>query len=134
MAGDEIDRVRSGGTPPPPRVPVPDAWRPPPVPEPTPDPGEPGPAGMWVAAIGAVVLAAVACIPHLVAPALAIIVSIVGLPIAWSMRRIATGRRYRLLIATALVLGLTIVLALVMPIIWIDLGVMPLPRLVWPGS
>lgn len=121
-----IDRLR-GGAPRPPAVPIPERPHTPAAePEPPQPPREPSPL---IPAIGAAALAVAACIPHLVAPVLALIVGVVGLPIAWGMRRITTGRRQRMFIATALTLLLTIVLSIVMPLAWIRLGIVDVPDL-----
>ncbi|WP_347754636.1 hypothetical protein [Agrococcus sp. ProA11] len=75
-------------------------------------------------AIGVALLAALACVPHWVAPTIALMVALVGLPIAWGFRRISHGRRRVQYIVVVLTLLLVAALAVVAPLAWLQLGVL----------
>ncbi|MGC5077426.1 hypothetical protein [Agrococcus sp. DT81.2] len=79
---------------------------------------------MWPVAAGIAGLAVLACVPHWVAPTIAIMVSLVGIPIAWGFRRISHGRRRVQYIVVVLTLLLTATLSIVAPAIWLQLGVL----------
>ncbi len=79
---------------------------------------------MWPVAAGVAALAVLACIPHWVAPTIALMVSLVGIPIAWGFRRISHGRRRVQYIVIVLTLLLTATLAIVAPTLWLQLGVL----------
>ena len=79
---------------------------------------------MWPIAAGVAGLAVLACIPHWVAPTIALMVSLVGIPIAWGFRRISHGRRRVQYIVVVLTLLLTATLSIVAPAIWLQLGVL----------
>ena len=79
---------------------------------------------MWPVAAGIAGLAVLACVPHWVAPTIALMVSLVGLPIAWGFRRISSGRRRVQYVVVALTLLLTAVLAVIAPLAWLELGVL----------
>lgn len=79
---------------------------------------------MWPIAAGVAGLAVLACIPHWVAPTIALMVSLVGLPIAWGFRRISSGRRRAQYVVVALTLLLTAALAVIAPLVWLELGVL----------
>lgn len=83
----------------------------------------------WPAIVGAVVLALLACIPHLVAPSVALLVSLIAAPLSWSMQRITTGRRRRAYLALAGTFVLVAALAIAAPLIWVQLGVIAWPTL-----
>ncbi|MCR8671672.1 hypothetical protein NWP09_11030, partial [Agrococcus sp. HG114] len=102
-------------------VPVPELpWEAPPEPEPV---VERVPR-MWPIAVGIAALAVLACIPHWVAPTVALMVSLVGVPIAWGFRRISHGRRRVQYIVVVLTLLLTAALAVIAPLLWLELGVL----------
>ncbi|GEK78989.1 hypothetical protein [Agrococcus baldri] len=75
-------------------------------------------------AIGIALLAVLACVPHWVAPTIAIMVSLVGLPIAWGFRRISHGRRRMQYVVVVLTLLLTAALSVIAPMTWLELGVL----------
>lgn len=102
-------------------VPVPLPLRDGPVDAPAGAPREPR---MWPVAAGIAGLAVLACIPHWVAPTIALMVSLVGIPIAWGFRRISHGRRRVQYIVVVLTLLLTATLAIVAPALWLQLGVL----------
>lgn len=79
---------------------------------------------MWTIAAGIAGLAVLACLPHWVAPTIALMVSLVGIPIAWGFRRISHGRRRVQYIVVVLTLLLTATLAVVAPLLWLQLGVL----------
>ncbi len=79
---------------------------------------------MWPIAAGIAGLAVLACLPHWVAPTIALMVSLVGIPIAWGFRRISHGRRRVQYIVVVLTLLLTATLAVVAPVLWLQLGVL----------
>lgn len=79
---------------------------------------------MWPIAAGIAGLAVLACIPHWVAPTIALMVSLVGIPIAWGFRRISHGRRRVQYVVVVLTLLLTATLAVVAPVLWLQLGVL----------
>lgn len=79
---------------------------------------------MWPVAVGIAGLAVLACVPHWLAPTIALMVSLVGLPIAWGLRRISGGRRRVQYVVVALTLLLTAALAVVAPLLWLQLGVL----------
>jgi hypothetical protein len=79
---------------------------------------------MWPIAAGITALAVLACIPHWVAPTVALMVSLVGIPIAWGFRRISHGRRRVQYVVVVLTLLLTAALAVVAPLLWLQLGVL----------
>lgn len=131
---DEIERLRRGELPPIIRVPLPQrielddtsaaaadadaaaaaahADRPP-----------------WPAIVGTILLAALACIPHLVAPSIAVLVALIAAPLSWSMQRITTGRRRRAYIALAGTLALVAVIAVAATLVWVELGVVEWPSI-----
>lgn len=122
---DEIERLRRG-----------DYRLPPPVPPPErvePDaelPQEPPPERPpYLAAVGAGLLALLACVPHWVAIITAVIVAAVGIPIAWGFRRISEGPRQRLFIAITGTLVLVFVLAVAASMVWMQVGVLTAPGL-----
>ncbi|WP_413317028.1 hypothetical protein AA0Z99_10260 [Agrococcus sp. 1P02AA] len=75
-------------------------------------------------ALGLALLAALACVPHWVAPTIAIMVALVGLPIAWGFRRISHGRRRVQYVVVVLTLALIAALSVVAPLTWLELGVL----------
>jgi hypothetical protein len=79
---------------------------------------------MWPVAAGIGALAVLGCIPHWVAPTVALMVSLVGIPIAWGFRRISHGRRRVQYIVVVLTLLLTAALAVIAPLVWLQLGVL----------
>ena len=79
---------------------------------------------MWPIAAGIAGLAVLASIPHWVAPTIALMVSLVGIPIAWGFRRISHGRRRVQYVVVVLTLLLTATLAIVAPALWLQLGVL----------
>ena len=79
---------------------------------------------MWPIAAGVAGLALLACVPHWVAPTIAIMVSLVGIPIAWGFRRISHGRRRVQYIVVVMTLLLTATLSVVAPMLWLQLGVL----------
>lgn len=79
---------------------------------------------MLPVAIGIALLAALACVPHWVAPTIALMVALVGLPIAWGFRRISQGRRRVQYIVVVLSLVLVAALAVIAPLTWLQLGVL----------
>ena len=79
---------------------------------------------MWPIAAGVAGLAVLACTPHWVAPTIALMVSLVGIPIAWGFRRISHGRRRVQYIVVVLTLLLTATLSIVAPMLWLQLGVL----------
>ncbi|WP_026373173.1 hypothetical protein [Agrococcus lahaulensis] len=79
---------------------------------------------MWPIAVGVAALAVLACIPHWVAPTVAIMVALVGIPVAWGFRRISHGRRRVQYIVVVLTLLLTVALSVVAPLLWLRLGVL----------
>lgn len=79
---------------------------------------------MWPVAAGIAGLALLACLPHWVAPTVALMVSLVGIPIAWGFRRISHGRRRVQYIVVVLTLLLTAALAVIAPTLWLQLGVL----------
>ncbi|SDH40978.1 hypothetical protein [Agrococcus jejuensis] len=83
----------------------------------------------WPAIVGAVVLAVLACIPHLVAPSVALLVALIAAPLSWSMQRITSGRRRRAYLTLAGTFVLVAALAIAAPIIWVQLGVIEWPTL-----
>ncbi|WP_405218506.1 hypothetical protein [Agrococcus sp. Ld7] len=95
-------------------------WDAPPEPEAA-DQREPS---MLPIAIGIALLAALACVPHWVAPTIALMIALVGLPIAWGFRRISHGRRRVQYIVVVLTLVLVAALAVVAPLTWLQLGVL----------
>ncbi|MCH1884057.1 hypothetical protein [Agrococcus sp. ARC_14] len=101
--------------------------RPPDVPwdaPPEPDSAEQREKSMLPIAIGIALLAVLACVPHWVAPTIALMVAIVGLPIAWGFRRISQGRRKVQYIVVVLTLVLIAALAVIAPLTWLELGVL----------
>lgn len=103
------------------RVPPPELpWQPPPDAE-RPAAREPR---MWPIAVGVAALAVLACIPHWVAPTVAVMVALVGIPIAWGFRRISHGRRRVQYVVVVLTLLLTVALSVVAPLVWLRLGVL----------
>lgn len=80
-------------------------------------------------AIGAGLLAVLACIPHWVAPTISLIAALVGLPIAWAWMRISRGRRRVQYVVVVLTLLLTAVLAVAAPLLWLQAGVLEPIRL-----
>lgn len=86
--------------------------------------GPPREPRMWPIAAGVAGLAVLACIPHWVAPTIAIMVALVGIPIAWGFRRISHGRRKVQYVVVVLTLVLTAVLAIVAPVLWLQAGVL----------
>lgn len=79
---------------------------------------------MWPIAAGVTGLAVLACVPHWVAPTIALMVSLVGIPIAWGFRRISHGRRRVQYIVVVMTLLLTATLSVVAPMLWLQLGVL----------
>ncbi|MGY3127834.1 hypothetical protein ACVWW9_001333 [Agrococcus sp. UYP33] len=79
---------------------------------------------MWPIAAGVAGLAVLACTPHWVAPTIALMVSLVGIPIAWGFRRISHGRRRVQYVVVVLTLLLTATLSIVAPMLWLQLGVL----------
>lgn len=79
---------------------------------------------MWPIAAGIAGLAVLACIPHWVAPTIALMVSLVGIPIAWGFRRISHGRRRIQYIVVVLTLLLIATLSIVAPALWLQAGVL----------
>lgn len=75
-------------------------------------------------AVGISLLAALASVPHWVAPTIALMVALVGLPIAWGFRRISQGRRRVQYIVVVLTLVLVAALAVIAPLAWLQLGVL----------
>jgi len=75
-------------------------------------------------AVGIALLAVLACVPHWVAPTIALMVSLVGIPIAWGFRRISRGRRRVQYIVVVLTLLLVVALAVIAPLTWLELGVL----------
>lgn len=92
-----------------------------PAPEDGPQRGE---KSMLPVAIGVGLLALLACVPHWVAPTIALMVSLVGLPIAWGFRRISHGRRRVQYIVVVLALLLIAALSVIAPMTWLELGVL----------
>ncbi len=95
-------------------------WQPPPAPE----EGAPRERPMLPIAVGIALLAALACVPHWVAPTVALMVSLVGLPIAWGFRRISRGRRRVQYVVVVLTLLLVVALSVIAPLTWLELGVL----------
>ncbi|WP_306232918.1 hypothetical protein [Agrococcus beijingensis] len=79
---------------------------------------------MWPVAAGIAALAVLGSIPHWVAPTVALMVSLVGIPIAWGFRRISHGRRRVQYIVVVMTLLLTAALAVIAPLVWLELGVL----------
>ncbi|WP_425843821.1 hypothetical protein [Agrococcus sp. TSP3-2-1] len=79
---------------------------------------------MWPIAVGVAALAVLACIPHWVAPTVAIMVALVGIPVAWGFRRISHGRRRVQYVVVVLTLLLTVALSVAAPLLWLRLGVL----------
>ncbi|WP_072314974.1 hypothetical protein [Agrococcus sp. Marseille-P2731] len=75
-------------------------------------------------AVGLALLAALAWVPHWVAPTIAIMVALVGLPIAWGFRRISHGRRRVQYVVVVLALALIAALSVIAPMTWLELGVL----------
>lgn len=75
-------------------------------------------------AIGVSLLAVLACVPHWVAPTVALMVSLVGIPIAWGFRRISAGRRRIQYVVVVIALLLCATLAVVAPMLWLQAGVL----------
>ncbi|WP_206448176.1 hypothetical protein [Agrococcus sp. KRD186] len=75
-------------------------------------------------AIGIALLAVLACVPHWVAPTIALMVALVGVPIAWGFRRISHGRRRVQYIVVVLTLLLIAALSVIAPLTWLELGVL----------
>ncbi len=75
----------------------------------------------------ALALAVLACLPHWLGPLLAAMTSMVGLPIAWGMRRVTTGASNRLSITMTVAFAATLALAVVAPILWFQAGTLTLP-------
>ncbi|SFS12034.1 hypothetical protein SAMN04487783_1662 [Agrococcus baldri] len=75
-------------------------------------------------AIGVALLALLACVPHWVAPTIALMVALVGVPIAWGFRRISQGRRRVQYIVVVLSLLLIAALSVIAPLTWLELGVL----------
>ncbi|WP_092666674.1 hypothetical protein [Agrococcus carbonis] len=88
------------------------------------DPGAPRERSMLPTAIGVALLAVLACVPHWVAPTVSLMVSLVGVPIAWGFRRISHGRRRVQYIVVVLTLLLVAALSVVAPMTWLELGVL----------
>lgn len=131
---DEIERLRRGDVPPIIRVPLPErielddvshaatdadaatladeAERPP-----------------WAAIAGTIALVVLACIPHLVAPSIALLVALIAAPLSWSLHRISTGRRRSAYIALAGTNVLVAMLAVAATLVWVELGVVRWPTL-----
>ncbi len=131
---DEIERLRRGDVPPIIRVPLPErielddashaaadadaatladeAERPP-----------------WAAIAGTIALVVLACVPHLVAPSIALLVALIAAPLSWSLHRISTGRRRRAYIALAGTNVLVAMLAVAATLVWVELGVVRWPTL-----
>lgn len=115
---ERADATGAPGTGP---VPLPELpWDPPPEAR-LPQAREPR---MWPIAVGVAALAVLACIPHWVAPTVAIMVALVGIPVAWGFRRISHGRRRVQYIVVVLTLLLTVALSVVAPLVWLRLGVL----------
>ncbi|HET8867358.1 MAG TPA: hypothetical protein VFM87_03430, partial [Agrococcus sp.] len=85
---------------------------------------QPGEKSMLPVAIGVGLLALLACVPHWVAPTISLMVSLVGLPIAWGFRRISHGRRRVQYIVVVLTLLLIAALSVIAPMTWLELGVL----------
>lgn len=105
----------------------PSELRPPEVPwdaPPEPDQGQARERSMLPTAIGVALLALLACVPHWVAPTISLMVSLVGLPIAWGFRRISRGRRRVQYIVVVLTLLLVAALSVIAPMTWLELGVL----------
>lgn len=81
-------------------------------------------SSMLPIAIGVALLAVLACVPHWVAPTIALMISLVGVPIAWGFRRISHGRRRVQYIVVVLTLLLIAALSVIAPILWLQLGVL----------
>lgn len=131
---DEIERLRRGDVPPIIRVPLPErielddashaaadadaatladeAERPP-----------------WAAIAGTIALVVLACVPHLVAPSIALLVALIAAPLSWSLHRISSGRRRRAYIALAGTNVLVAMLAVAATLVWVELGVVRWPTL-----
>lgn len=75
-------------------------------------------------ALGVAALAVLACVPHWVAPTIALMVAVVGVPIAWGFRRISHGRRRVQYIVVVLTLLLVVALSIAAPLTWLQLGVL----------
>ncbi len=88
------------------------------------DRAQPGEKSMLPVAIGVGLLALLACVPHWVAPTITLMVSLVGLPIAWGFRRISHGRRRVQYIVVVLTLLLIAALSVIAPMTWLELGVL----------
>ncbi|QCR20191.1 hypothetical protein [Agrococcus sp. SGAir0287] len=131
---DEVERLRRGELPPIVRVPMPERIDVAATSDAADDAAAAHAAALadrppWAAIAGAVVLAVLAFIPHLVAPTIALLVSLVAAPLSWSMHRISAGRRRRAYVALAGTLVLVAVLAVAAPIVWVELGVLSWPTL-----
>ncbi|WP_144720067.1 hypothetical protein [Agrococcus jejuensis] len=132
--GEEIERLRRGDLPPVIRVPLPQRIELDDRSQAAADADAATAAAHaerapWPAIVGAVVLAVLACIPHLVAPSIAVLVALIAAPLSWSMQRITAGRRRRAYLALAGTFVLVAALAIVAPFIWVELGVMRWPTL-----
>ena len=131
---DEIDRLRRGDVPPIIRVPLPQRIEVERESQAASDVDAITAAAHaerrpWPAIVGTILLAALACVPHLVAPSVALIVALIAAPLSWSMHRISTGRRRRAYVALAGALVLVAVLAVAATLVWIELGVVTWPTL-----
>ena len=131
---DEIERLRRGELPPVVRVPLPERIELDDASQAAIDAEAARAAAVadrapWPAIAGAVVLAVLACIPHLVAPSVALLVALVAAPLSWSMHRISAGRRRRAYVALAGTFVLVAALAVAAPIVWVELGVLEWPVL-----
>ena len=131
---DEIERLRRGDLPPIIRVPLPERIELDDASDAVADADAAAAAAHaerppYAAIVGTVLLAVLACIPHLVAPSIALIVALIAAPLSWSMHRISAGRRRRAYVALAGTLALVAVLAIAAPLVWIELGVVSWPTL-----
>jgi len=131
---DEIERLRRGELPPVIRVPLPERIELDDASQASIDAEAAHAAALadrapWPAITGAVVVAILACIPHLVAPSVALLVALVAAPLSWSMHRISAGRRRRAYVALAGTFVLVAALAVAAPIVWVELGVLEWPVL-----
>ncbi|MFC7432132.1 MULTISPECIES: hypothetical protein [unclassified Agrococcus] len=131
---DEIERLRRGDVPPIVRVPLPERIELDDASEAAADADAATLADQaerppWAAVAGTIALVVLACIPHLVAPSIALLVALIAAPLSWSLHRISTGRRRRAYIALAGTNVLVACLAVAATLVWVELGVVRWPTL-----
>ncbi|WP_430591681.1 hypothetical protein [Humidisolicoccus flavus] len=91
------------------------------------DPNEAPTPIQRISAVCILLLVLIACIPHLVAPIVAGIFALVALPLSWMWARVTVGRRRSAFLTTAGIALIALVLSIIMPIIYLEMGTITIP-------